>query len=132
MMISGKNFTCAPPSKAINEKTEKTRLPKITKQVVSTQQQHKQQQQHKPLKSKPIKTTVPKNDKGQLPITKIVKSVEEPIIKEDESNINVYEKAVSLLSSPNGSTGSIRIKFNHYNKSFPIYNGVLKWCDVDK
>ena len=28
--------------------------------------------------------------------------------------------------------GFIRIKFNHYNKEFPIKNSVLKWSDVDE
>lgn len=47
-------------------------------------------------------------------------------------------KAQRLLASPVqateeycGSTGSVPIKFNHYNKLFPIHNGVLKWKDVD-
>lgn len=27
--------------------------------------------------------------------------------------------------------GLVRIRFNHYNKSFPIHNSVLQWADVD-
>ena len=130
MIISGKNFTCVQPSKPNNEKT---RLPKI-KQIVNTpppqQQQKQEQQQQKSTKKKPLKTIASKNDKSSLPIANIIKSTPEDItIKED---VDVMRKAINLLSSPNGITGSIRIKFNHYNKSFPIYNGVLKWIDVDE
>eukprot|EP01041_Mallomonas_annulata_P008617 gene8617-17779_t len=45
------------------------------------------------------------------------------------------DKAMALLHLPSidGSNGcgAVRLKFNHYNKSFPIHNGVLKWSDVD-
>lgn len=39
-----------------------------------------------------------------------------------------------LLATPqleDYSTGHVKIRFNHYNKSFPIYNSILKWSDVD-
>jgi hypothetical protein len=43
-------------------------------------------------------------------------------------------KAQLLLSqaADDASSGSIKIKFNHYNKQFPVHNGVLKWSDVDE
>lgn len=44
-------------------------------------------------------------------------------------------RALHLLSLPaqveGGKCGHVRIRFNHYNKSFPIFNSVLKWEDVD-
>ena len=43
----------------------------------------------------------------------------------------VREVALSSLESKTGNVGKVSIKFNHYNKSFPIFNGVLKWEDVD-
>jgi hypothetical protein len=46
----------------------------------------------------------------------------------------VREIALRLLASPaleGYSSGRVRVRFNHYNKTFPIYNGVLKWTDVD-
>ena len=49
--------------------------------------------------------------------------------------LSVTEQAKALLSAPaEGGTccGNIRIKFNHYNKEFPIHNGVLDWKFVDE
>lgn len=40
-----------------------------------------------------------------------------------------------LNSAPNSndnSCGNVVLHFNHYHKSFPIHNGVLKWEDIDK
>lgn len=46
--------------------------------------------------------------------------------------ITVREKALALLESKTGSgNGQVSIKFNHYNKKFPIFNGVLTWKDID-
>ncbi len=46
--------------------------------------------------------------------------------------ITVREQALALLDSKTGSgNGLVSIKFNHYNKKFPIFNGVLTWKDVD-
>ena len=48
----------------------------------------------------------------------------------------VSEQALELLETPietgNNAFGNVVIKFNHYKKSFPIHNGVLKWKDVDE
>lgn len=37
----------------------------------------------------------------------------------------------SISESESSSCGHVKVKFNHYNKPFPIHNGVLKWEDVD-
>ena len=29
-------------------------------------------------------------------------------------------------------SGNVNIKFNHYNKTFPVHNNILKWCDIDE
>lgn len=56
--------------------------------------------------------------------------------------LNVLDRATLLLNTPTNEfeatnqnfdqNGIIRIKFNHYNKEFPIKNSVLKWSDVDE
>ncbi|KDO22986.1 hypothetical protein SPRG_11833 [Saprolegnia parasitica CBS 223.65] len=46
----------------------------------------------------------------------------------------VREMATRLLAAPaqgGDSCGSAKVRFNHYNKPFPIHNGVLQWKDVD-
>lgn len=51
---------------------------------------------------------------------------------EEEESLSV--KITRLLESPEldeNGCGKVNIKFNHYNKSFPIYNGILKWKDID-
>lgn len=46
---------------------------------------------------------------------------------------NVLEIAKLQLSlQPGEHCGTVKVRFNHYNKSFPIYNGVLKWSDIDE
>ncbi|ETW03679.1 hypothetical protein H310_05066 [Aphanomyces invadans] len=47
---------------------------------------------------------------------------------------DIHAVATRLLGLPregDHSCGTVHIKFNHYNRSFPIYNGVLQWSDVD-
>lgn len=47
----------------------------------------------------------------------------------------VSARALRLLAAQPGSSnncGKVPVKFNHYNKSFPIHNGVLKWKDIDE
>lgn len=45
------------------------------------------------------------------------------------------EEALYQLSLParldDGSSGKVKIRYSHYQKLFPIHNGVLKWEDVD-
>ncbi|EQC26277.1 hypothetical protein SDRG_15864 [Saprolegnia diclina VS20] len=46
----------------------------------------------------------------------------------------VREMATRLLAAPaqgDDSCGSAKVRFNHYNKPFPIHNGVLQWKDID-
>ena len=49
---------------------------------------------------------------------------------------SVVEEAERLLSLPPSDrfigTGSVRVRFNHYNKAFPVHNGVLKWSAIDE
>jgi hypothetical protein len=49
--------------------------------------------------------------------------------------MSLAEEAEFLLAaSPAaalGPTGSVRVKFSHYSKSFPVHNGVLRWAAVD-
>ncbi|RQM26251.1 hypothetical protein B5M09_003629 [Aphanomyces astaci] len=47
---------------------------------------------------------------------------------------DIHALATRLLGLPregDHNCGSVRIKFNHYNRLFPIHNGVLQWLDVD-
>ena len=47
----------------------------------------------------------------------------------------VSARALRLLAAQPVSTdncGKVPVKFNHYNKSFPIHNGVLRWQDIDE
>lgn len=52
-----------------------------------------------------------------------------------DKKLSAFEEAEVLLTQPAsdtpGSCGRASIRFNHYNKSFPVHNGVLKWQDVD-
>jgi len=123
MMISGKNFTGSSgtqPTKQQPQKSASTKLPRITKQAPIKQQQQQQQQSN----TKPIAQKLPKA--LSKPLSTPIKE-EEIIIKEE----SIKEKALRLLNEMNGKIGSVTIRFNHYNKSFPIYNTVLKWDDVD-
>jgi len=48
--------------------------------------------------------------------------------------LTISEQALQSLSVPaknDNSCGEVMIRFNHYRKTFPIHNGVLKWEDVD-
>ncbi|RHY02274.1 hypothetical protein DYB37_009855 [Aphanomyces astaci] len=47
---------------------------------------------------------------------------------------DIHALATRLLGLPregDHNCGSVCIKFNHYNRLFPIHNGVLQWLDVD-
>jgi hypothetical protein len=46
--------------------------------------------------------------------------------------LSILEVAKLRLSLPNESEGSVRVRFNHYEKSFPLHNSVLRWSDVDE
>jgi hypothetical protein len=55
-----------------------------------------------------------------------------PIKQRKEKELDVTEIALQNLIINPCIKGAINIKFNHYNKQFPIINGVLKWKDVDE
>lgn len=42
------------------------------------------------------------------------------------------DPAPSDAITPADATGEVVVRYNHYNKSFPIVAGVLKWEDVDE
>ena len=55
--------------------------------------------------------------------------------KNEVKQLSIIEFAKLQLGLPaadDDSCGKIRVRFNHYNKLFPLYNGVLKWTDVDE
>ena len=65
--------------------------------------------------------------------------VKTPAIKTDSPSkklLSTVEEAERLLAEDvNPSlkgTGMIKVRFNHYNKTFPIHNGVLRWASVDE
>jgi hypothetical protein len=78
--------------------------------------------------------------KGKLDISTSKKKlvvVKTPIVKIDKTcDLSIVEEAEELLAAPEqphlNGTGFVKIRFNHYNKLFPIHNGVLKWADVDE
>jgi hypothetical protein len=65
-----------------------------------------------------------------------------PVIAKSPSDVksaakekSLSARAIRLLAEPSSSsenTGKVPVKFNHYNKRFPIHNGVLKWKDIDE
>ena len=48
-----------------------------------------------------------------------------------ETILEVAKKRLAMVAGSYGDTGTVKVKFNHYNKSFPIHNGVLLWTDID-
>ena len=83
--------------------------------------------------------------KSKLPVitaTKAKKKIQtiRPVVKKnDVMPVVVLPRSIAELArellgqepKDDGSCGSITLKFNHYNKVFPIHNGVLKWTAVD-
>ena len=127
-MVSGKNFTGTPTTSIKQQQQQQqpkkyisTKLPKLKQASI-----RQQQQQQSNTIIKPIAQKLPKA--LSKPLSTPIKE-EEIIIK--EADISIKEKALRLLNETNGKIGSVTIRFNHYNKSFPIYNTVLKWDDVD-
>jgi hypothetical protein len=63
------------------------------------------------------------------------KKVEEAKVEEakDEEPTPVVEEAIPEPVPPKEPVlGKVVVKFNHYNESFPIIDGVLKWKDIDE
>ena len=139
MMISGKNFKGVLQQQQQQSKEKKQRNQSTSQSASPKIQQQQQQQQQiiskkfKKSTSSSINSTIPTKLVTPLKSNNIIASKVLPK-EEEEVNIiiNIKEKALELLSKANGTIGSIRIKFNHYNKRFPIYNTVLKWQDVDE
>lgn len=48
---------------------------------------------------------------------------------------SITQKALRLLSEPENpslsGTGVVKVRYSHYNKEFPVQNGVLPWSKVD-
>lgn len=128
-MISGKNFKgVAQQQQPIKEKNQRRQHQQSTAQTTLPKIQPPQQL----LISKKVKKT--SSTKLVSPLNTNQINIPKELPKEEVNVVikNIKEIAVELLSKENGIIGSIRIKFNHYNKSFPIYNSVLKWSDVDE
>ena len=92
----------------------------------------------KPVKNKSNKVRAPKTIKQVNSLinnsSNVIATSKKKIITTQEvitAVKTVREVALSSLESTTGNVGKVSIKFNHYNKSFPIFNGVLKWEDVD-
>ena len=50
----------------------------------------------------------------------------------NNTNMILEQVKLRLMQEPIAQEcGLVRIRFNHYNKSFPIHNSVLQWADVD-
>lgn len=50
----------------------------------------------------------------------------------NNTNIILEQVKLRLMQEPIAQEcGLVRIRFNHYHKSFPIHNSVLQWADVD-
>ena len=102
--------------RSVGVQKEKTKLPAISPAKVVVQKKKGS------TKPKAIKPTKPAR-----------KATAEPQV--DHTAQSVLEIAKLRLSLPidtYGDTGIVKIRFNHYNKSFPIHNGVLVWADVDE
>ena len=114
-------------TKVVNKRNESSRGGKSLPAIVSVQ------------KSKVATKNVEKNT---VPKTKAVKKPTAISVKHNEAveqvhdcKKNILEVAKVLLGLPANSTegcGAVKVRFNHYNKSFPIHNGVLKWSDIDE
>lgn len=53
-------------------------------------------------------------------------------VGKSQTVLEIAKVRLGLPSGAIGDTGTVKVRFNHYNKSFPIHNGVLKWADVDE
>ena len=50
----------------------------------------------------------------------------------NNTNMILEQVKLRLMQEPIAQEcGLVRIRFNHYNKSFPIHNSILLWADVD-
>ena len=77
------------------------------------------------------------SDKTKERTTKKVVVLKTPVLKvETQKKLTITEEAEKLLSEEENKelngTGHVKVRFNHYNKAFPIHNGVLQWTHVDE
>lgn len=73
--------------------------------------------------------------KGPATVSNPVKSnaSSAPVVVKQLSLTELAESRLLLPAHAEGiGCGVVKIRFNHYNKAFPIHNGVLKWTDVDE
>ncbi|KAF0695671.1 Aste57867_13531 [Aphanomyces stellatus] len=88
--------------------------------------------------SKPSKATAsrksPTKTRGAMPssIAAIAVDTSPSVQNTEPEDITAWARRL-LQQTREGdhNCGNVHIKFNHYNKSFPIHNGVLQWTDVD-
>lgn len=81
-----------------------------------------------PIRAKkrpPIRT--PKAKLSKKKTTLVKKDVLKPL-----SITQQAEAALAAAPEDNGTSGEVRLRFNHYNNTFRVHNGVLKWSDVDE
>jgi len=83
------------------------------------------------------RTTVPRKGKSENLKKDVVIVTKTPVvIIASPKKLTVREEAEKLLAEDErpdlNGTGFIRVRFNHYNKPFPIHNGVLRWACVDE
>ena len=66
---------------------------------------------------------------------KTIAAKQEKKKKEEETKIlkTKHEEMNEILSkdSDPSISGTVKIRFNHYNKSFQVKNGIVKWKDID-
>ena len=83
----------------------------------------------------PVKTSKRSVGKSQK---KLVPLKEKPNKSQSvpKKTLSIVEQAELLLNShidnALGCTGEVAVRFNHYNKSFPVHNGVLRWSSIDE
>ena len=130
MMISGKNFKGVEQQQPTKEKKQRRQNTQPNPQPILPKIQQPQQVTSKKVKKSSSTTTKLVTSLKSNHVMSNAITVTKEVIKEEI--INIKENALELLSKENGIIGKVRIKFNHYNKSFPIYNSVLKWQDVDE
>lgn len=105
------------------------RLPNIANKEKLTETLSSKSSTNKPIKQKkqtstnlPQISTVPPSDGSTdgIPQTQA------------KTFLQIVAELLSLPPNADGSCGKVKVRFNHYNKEFPIYNGVLKWEDIDQ
>jgi hypothetical protein len=87
------------------------------------------------MPSKPKSHSSLIRDSSQITVKNGGKIGEETVTATGCNTESIHDQALRLLASTELeglSKGKVKVRFNHYNKDFPIYNGVLKWTDIDE